>query len=144
MSYSSTRACLNRIVRASGIAFVGASIFLPVQSMLASTFDGQNMQVNSGESVQINCASGDESVAQLDQVGNTRYYSLRCSNPNSSSANRSSAPTTPAAAPTVEHSGSTTTLHLGSDSPVHITCYGGSANLDTAGNTRYSTFNCGQ
>lgn len=127
--------CLTRI---GGAAFVGASIFLPAQSLIASTYDGQGVHLNGGEAVQIDCASGAETTAQLDQFGNTRYYSLRCVGNGSTSTNTSPAPTV------VEHTGSATTVHLDRGGSVHIVCYGGSANLDTAGNTRYYALNCNQ
>ncbi len=115
---------------------VGASIFFPVSSF-ASTYDGQSVHVNSGESVQVDCASGNESTAQLEQFGNTRYYSLRCVDGSNNSAQ---AP----APPLVESSSSGTTIHLDRGSSVPVVCYGGSANLDTAGNTKYYGLNCSQ
>lgn len=121
-----------RLVRIGSAAFVGASIVLPAQSF-ASTYDGQGVHLNSGESVQVNCASGTESTAQLDQFGNTHYYSLRCTGGSSASSS------TPAV---VETSGSQTTVHLDRGSSVHLICYGGDANLTTAGNTRYYALNC--
>jgi hypothetical protein len=125
-----------RLMRIGGAAFVGASIFLPAQVLFASTYDGQGVHLNSGESVQIDCASGQESTAQLDQFGNTRYYSLRCIGGSNTSG--SPAPTV------VENSSSKTTVHLDRGGSVHIVCYGGSANLNTAGNTRYYALSCNQ
>jgi len=129
---------VTRLMRVGGAAFVGASTFLPAQALIASTYDGQSMNLESGESVQVSCVAGEESTAQLEQFGNTRYYALRCSGGSNSNPG-SSAP------PIVEHQSSgKTTVHLDSGSSLHITCYGGSANLATAGNTRYYGLNCGQ
>lgn len=123
-----------RLVRIGSAVFVGASIVLPAQSLLASTYDGQGVHLNSGESVQVNCASGTESTAQLNQFGNTHYYSLRCTGGSSGASS-----STPAV---VETSGSQTTVHLDHGSSVHLICYGGDANLTAAGNTRYYALNC--
>ncbi len=124
------------VLRLSGATLVSASVFLPGSSLLASTYDGQGVHLNSGESIQVNCVGGAESVAQLDQFGDTRYYSLHC--PGGSGSASQPAP------PVVENSGSKTTVHLAPGAAVHVVCYGGSANLDTAGNTRYYGLNCNQ
>ena len=125
-----------RLMRVGGAAVVGASIFLPAQALIASTYDGQSMHLESGEGVQVSCVAGEESTAQLEQFGNTRYYALRC-------AGGSSTPSSSSAPPLVEHNSSgKTTVHLDSGSSLHIICYGGSANLATAGNTRYYGLNC--
>lgn len=122
------------LMRISSAAFVGAAILLPAQSLMASTYDGQGVHLEAGESVQVNCPGGTESASQLEQFGNTQYYSLRCVG-NGSSANN------PAPA-VVEQSDSGTVVHLDSGGSVHVVCYGSSANLDTAGNTEYYGLNC--
>lgn len=139
MSHNSTqshsqRVIFRRFMRIGSAAFVGASIFLPAQSLLASTYDGQGVHLNAGETVQVSCPADSESATQLQQFGDTRYYSLRCVG-GSSSAN-SPAPTV------VEHTDSGTTVHLDLGGAAHVVCYGGSANLDTAGNTRYYNLSC--
>lgn len=123
-----------RFMHIGSAAFVGASIFLPAQSLLASTYDGQGVHLDAGENVQVDCPAESESATQLQQFGDTQYYSLRC-------VGGSSSATSPAPA-VVEHSNSGTTVHLDLDGSVHVVCYGGSANLDTAGNTRYYNLAC--
>lgn len=128
----SKRIISRRLMRIGSAACVGASIFLPAQSLLASTYDGQAVHLNAGETVKVNCPSGAESATQLEQFGNTQYYSLRCVGDSNSNP----------APGVVEHSDSGTTVHLDRGGSLHIVCYGGDANLNTVGNTRYFDLAC--
>jgi len=129
---SHSKKVISRFMQIGSAAFVGASIFLPTQFLLASTYDGQAVHLNGGEAVKVNCPSGAESATQLEQFGNTQYYSLRCVGDSNSN---------PAPA-VVEHSDSGTTVHLDRGGSLHIVCYGGDANLDTVGDTRYFDLAC--
>lgn len=129
--------------RVSQFAMLGSAALIssafvihPNPSIATPTYDGSTLTLEPGDSVQAGCVSGDESTAQLNQFGNTNYYSLECLGSGQASQ---AGPADAHALYEDNDQGSTLHVNFGK---VNIICGGGSANLATAGNTRYYSLEC--
>jgi hypothetical protein len=129
-----------RAIRLGIATIIGATVFIPAHTLRASTYDGQSVHLDGGESVSVTCprSEEEETPAEFNQYGNTHYYFLRCSSGDASTPSPSNA-----SAPVVEHSNSgDTTVHMQHGHSLDIICYGGAANLETFGNTENYALNC--
>ncbi|HEY9662252.1 MAG TPA: hypothetical protein V6C65_27670 [Allocoleopsis sp.] len=133
--------CWNR--RVSRFAMLGSAALIgsafvvyPHASIATPTYDGSTLTMEGGDSVQVGCVSEEVSgsATQLNQFGNTRYYSLECAG----SATQAG-PSDAHALYEDNDQGSKLHVNFGK---VNIVCAGGSANLSQAGNTRYYDLEC--
>lgn len=126
---------ISRFAMLGSAALISSAFAIyPNASIATPTYDGSNLTLEPGDSVQADCVSGGESPAQLNQFGNTRYYSLECPG-----AATQAGPSDAHALYEDNDQGSKLHVNFGK---VNVVCAGGSANLSAAGNTRYYDLEC--